>query len=43
MKFKKTPLKDLVLISYIKHEDNRGIFFRNYCKEEFKKKKLILL
>ena len=40
MKFKKTPLKDLVLISYIKHEDNRGIFFRNYCKKELKKNKI---
>ena len=40
MKFKKTPLKDLILIKYIKHQDIRGIFFRNYFKNEFKKKNI---
>ena len=40
MKITKTSLKNLVLISYIKHEDNRGIFFRNYCKKELKKKNI---
>lgn len=40
MKFKKTPLRDLILIDYNKFEDDRGFFFRNFCKKDFKKNNL---
>ena len=40
MKFKKTKIENLYLISPELFFDNRGIFRRNFCKNEFKKKKI---
>lgn len=35
MKFIETPLRDLYVINPSVIEDDRGFFFRSYCKEEF--------
>ena len=37
MKFSETPLKDAYVIEVIPFSDERGLFFRTFCKEEFKK------
>ena len=43
MKFIKKNIKGLFLLKFEKHKDNRGIFFRNYCLNEFKKQKINFL
>ncbi len=40
MIFKKTKIKDLFLIKPKTFKDKRGFFYRNYCLESFKKKKI---
>ncbi len=37
MKFIKTAFKDLYIIKVLPHHDERGLFFRTYCKKEFAK------
>lgn len=36
MKFTKTSLKDLYIIEYEPIQDERGKFYRIFCKDEFK-------
>ena len=40
MIFKKTLIKDLIIIKPTKFKDKRGFFYRNYCEKKFKKQNL---
>lgn len=41
MNFKKLEIDHSYLINFNVHEDNRGLFFRNYCIKQFRKKKIV--
>lgn len=40
MIFKKTPIKDLLIIKPKIFKDKRGFFYRNFCEKIFKKNKI---